>query len=239
MITALVPLLLLIQSPGDWECRAFAHGDGVFTFAIRESLPLAVYTNGLYVPHPSLRSKVWRPGEGPIRAEVHTVGRIGGLDALDVFYREEKQDKIKAKALLVGRDGLFRPLLWLFHDGSLSLTPSRITTVQGHSILMSRTRESGSGHLWIEDYFLFDEPVGLVNLRVLDRIGEELDRLLPLRQRVRKGGGFDIETLSFAHAVWNEGDSNGGPTGGQVFLKFRIAAGRLELESASVEPAAQ
>jgi hypothetical protein len=99
------------------------------------------------------------------------------------------------------------------------------------------TRESGTGHFWLEDYFVFDEAQQtIVNLQVLERIGEDLRRLLPATQGVRKGGGFDIRTLTFSHSIWNEGDANGNPTGGRVTLKFRLAAGRLELVGASVEP---
>lgn len=238
-MTALLPLLLLLQPPSPWQCKTSVHGEGVFTFEMAGEHPLVYFTKGLYVPHPSLAGKVRRPDAGPVRAEVQPVGRFAELDVLDVFYVEQKQGKTKAKALLVGSNGHFRPLLYLFHDGSLSLTASEIITVNDVQILMSRTRESGSGHFWIEDYFIFDEPLQkVINLQVLDRIGEELRRLLSLSQGVWKGGGFDIRTLTFSHAVWNEGDSNGGPTGGKVTLKFRIAAGRLELESSSLEPPA-
>lgn len=238
-MTALLPLLLLLQPPSPWQCKTSVHGEGVFVFEMAESRPLDHFTGGLYIPHPSLARMVQRPDEGPVRTEVRSVGRFAEFDVLDVFYVEKKQGKTKAKALLVGSNGHFRPLLYLFHDGSLSLTASEIITVSDVQILMSRTRESGSGQFWIEDYFIFDEPLQkVINLQVLDRIGEELRRLLPLSQSVWKGGGFDIRTLTFSHAVWNEGDSNGGPTGGQVTLKFHIAAGRLELESSSLEPPA-
>jgi hypothetical protein len=238
-MSALLPLLLLLQPPSQWQCKTSVHGEGAFTFEIAGEHPLDYFTKGLYVPHPSLSRKVSRLDAGTVRAEVHPVGRFADFDVLDVFYIAENPPKTVAKALLLGRNGHFRPLLYLFHDGSLTLTPSGIVTVNEVPILMSRTRESGSGHFWIEDYFIFDEPQQkVVNLEVDQRIGEELRRLLPPNQGVWKGGGFDVRTLTFQHSIWQNEDANCCPTGGKVTLKFRIAAGRLELESSSLEPPA-
>jgi len=230
-------LLLLLQPPGQWECKAYLYGDGVFTFDIAQSQPLEHFTNGLYVPHPSLASKVKRPDDGPARAEVHPVGRFAEFDVQDVFYLD--RNRTRAKVVLVGRNGQYRPLLWLFHDGALNLSASEIVTVNEVEILMSRTREDGTGHFWLEDYFVFDPPLQkLVNLRVQERIQEELGRLLPAGHGVWKGGGFDIRTLTFSHSIWKEGNANCCPTGGSVTLNFRLSAGRLELAASSVEPAA-
>ncbi|HRJ20587.1 MAG TPA: hypothetical protein PLF84_16165 [Bryobacteraceae bacterium] len=238
-MTALLPLLLLLQPPSPWQCKTFVHGEGVFTFEMAGEHPLDYFTKGLYIPHPSIAGKVSRPDAGPVRVKVRPVGQFAEFDVLDVFYITEKPPGIVAKTLLLGRNGHFRPLLYLFHDGSLTLTPSSIVTVNDVQILMSRTRIDGSGHHWIEDYFILDEPLQkVVNLDAGERIGEELRCLLPPNQGVWKGGGFDIGTLTFSHAVWNEGDSNCCPTGDKVTLKFRIAAGRLDLESSSLEPPA-
>jgi hypothetical protein len=238
-MTTLLPLLLLLQPPSAWQCKTYHHGEVDFTFDITESHPLDHFTRGLYVPHPSLARKVSRPDAGPVRAEVHPVGRFAEFDVLDVFYVTENPPKTVAKALLLGRNGRFRPLLYLFQGGTPNLTASQIIIVDGRQVVMNLTRESGSGHYWIEDYFIFDEPLQkVINLEVLERIDQELHRLLPPNQGVWKGGGFDVRTLTFQHSIWQNEDANCCPTGGRVTLKFRIAAGRLELESSSLEPRA-
>ena len=53
-----------------------------------------------------------------------------------------------------------------------------------------------------------------------------------------KGYGLDWNSLSYSVAVWKEGDPNGGPSGGQVDIKFKVVHGKIEVTDKRYTPPA-
>jgi hypothetical protein len=51
-----------------------------------------------------------------------------------------------------------------------------------------------------------------------------------------QGGGFDIDTLAFEFPVWKPDDHYRRPTGGNIYLRFRLEEGKLVLEERRYEP---
>lgn len=102
-----------------------------------------------------------------------------------------------------------------------------IVTIQGIPVLVYRTRVSGTGHFFIEYYFIYHKKNKRPIPIDMSAIVESLSRILPKGYSVWKGGGFNIEKMTFSHAVWKKGDGNCCPTGGRVDLKLSLKNGKI------------
>jgi hypothetical protein len=117
----------------------------------------------------------------------------------------------------------------------LTVTPSYFVEVDSEKVLVTRDRVPGTGNEYNEAYWTFDEKGPIL----LDSVGQfsngavhaTAEKLLPSGMRVRKGGGFDIQTLSYEMGVWQEGDANCCPTGGSVHIRFALKDHRLVVVS--------
>lgn len=97
-------------------------------------------------------------------------------------------------------------------------------------ILHYSSRISGTGNFTDEWYFVLDRGVPR-NVEYQTVLLAELKRILPEKFGVWKGGGFNLESLTFSHGVWRDSDGNCCPTGGSVEVVFGFEDGRFLVKS--------
>ena len=117
----------------------------------------------------------------------------------------------------------------------LMVRPSYFVEVDSEKVLVTRDRVPGTGNYYNEAYWTFDEKGPIL----LDFQGQfsnsaayaTAEKLLPSGMRLRKGGGFSIQALSYDMGVWQEDDANCCPTGGSVHIRFALKDHRLVVVS--------
>jgi hypothetical protein len=176
-----------------------------------------------------------------IRTEIKPVGNLAGQQVMDIFYyppNDAEKTKAFGKMVVIGSQNRFRPVVWIFDDTEVHFSSSQIITVQGVSVLSTRTRIDGTGNFHYEDYFVFDRQMKMpVNLQPDSAIEAATKRLLPAGHGVWKGGGFDLAAMTYKQAVWKNEDSNCCPSGGDIELHLQIKANRIVVTKASYRPA--
>jgi hypothetical protein len=137
--------------------------------------------------------------------------------------------KIGWKSILVRvSPGQFREIYHLQPTGAM-IEPAFILKAGTNEILGTRDRIPGTGNYYYEDYFWFSSA-GAVRLN-LEAIGEATKSVLPSGSGIWKGGGLDMRSLLYRTCVWNKGDANCCPSGGEVVVRFRLEAGRVIVTS--------
>lgn len=181
--------------------------------------PLENYGKNLGIIHP------WQFKEQPSAKSIRlqpVVTKIGRWADYEVYDITDKLNNTK-QIMLKDTSGCFRVLYSQIPGCTASVDDlPRIVKTDSTDILAYRTRVPGTGCFYIEHYFLQDPqshlPVPLDDRAITDTLRE----ILPKGYGVWKGGGFNIETLEFKHAVWKRGDGNCGPTGGSAKIRFKI-----------------
>lgn len=64
---------------------------------------------------------------------------------------------------------------------------------------------------------------------------ERLEEILPDGKAVWKGGGFDIEPLTYTQSVWQTGNGNCCPSGGRIDMQLAIEDYQLVIKETSYE----
>jgi hypothetical protein len=201
---------------------------------LKAKMPLDNYEANLALIHP------WDYGERASarviahRPEVTAIGEWHEYTVYDVTDKAQKIKQIILKDPSGNHRVLYSQLPWC--TASVNDIPC-IITVEDTRILAYRTRVPGTGHFYMEHYFVQDPRTGLPVDLDMSSIETTLKEILPQGHGVWKGGGLDIESLTFKHFVWKEGDGNSRPTGGRVEIKFKIEGAKLVPVDSRYEPA--
>jgi hypothetical protein len=220
-----------------WQCRSYS-GKGNETLIIEQAHPLQWFAEHL----PEFDSQVaWRaknePGWNVISAEIVPVGEFAGRQVDDVLFRIASQPDPVAKLVVIGSQGQFRPVVWTLADFGVFFVPSMVVKLSDATVLVNRDRVSGTGYFFLEDYFVFDGASGLpVRLEFDTVIHSELEKMLPSGVGVRKGGGFNIQSLQFKQSVWKDGDANCCPAAGTVEIQLAIRGNAAEVINSAYHP---
>lgn len=208
--------------------------DSLVANLLEAKTPLDNYEANLALIHPWDHGERAEAKEIVHRPEVTAIGKWHEYTVYDVT---DKAQKIK-QVILGDPSGSHRVLYSQIHwcTASVDDIPC-IITVEDTTILAYRTRVPGTGHFYIEHYFVQDPRTGLPVDLDMSSIDTTLKEILPEGHGVRKGGGLDIESLTFKHFVWKEGDGNSRPTGGRVEINFKIEGAKLVPVDSRYEPA--
>lgn len=199
--------------------------------------PMDNYRENMALIHP------WDFGEGRDQNEL-TITKLGtpqvtyiGKWAEYLVYDLTDHVNICKQIMLKDKSGnhkiIYSQLPW--STASVDDLPY-IIMIQGTPVLVYRTRVPGTGHFFIEYHFFYDEQRKKPILIDMSEIGNSLSRLLPKGHSIWKGGGFNIENMTFSHAVWKKGDGNCCPTGGGVYLKLILKNGKFFVVEEKYDP---
>ena len=220
---------------GQWLCWMYS-GKGAWGRKIEKPESLEYYLKGL----PAFDQEIqWRvknePNWDQITSATMHIGAFGGGDVVDVLFALRGNPTPFGKMVLLGKAGLFRPVIWILDDVGAELSRSTIIQVSGQQVLVNRCRISGTGNFYYEDYLVFDQKNQIpVNLRA-DAVTKEAEaRLLPQGATVRKGGGFDISSLTYQAGV-----SRDSGDGGRITMQFKLTDNQLLVTSAKYDPSYQ
>jgi hypothetical protein len=193
------------------------------------------YGHGLLGPYPAQITD---------NVESERRGEVNGFAIYDVIHEIDDGDQNVPgetfpfppsilKMVLVERDP--GELCEIYHEQDfrqdLIVTPSYFVEVDSENVLVTRDRVPGTGNGYDEAYWTFDKdgPIlldfqGPFSKGAAYAIAE---KLLPSGMQLDKGGGFDIQTLTYDTGVWQKGDGGCCPTGGSVHIKFAIKDHKL------------
>ncbi|MEO8001409.1 MAG: hypothetical protein ABI644_05995 [Arenimonas sp.] len=231
------------EENGRWLCWEYS-GKGQQAREITELRPLEYFTKQLA----DFDSEIgWRMANdklqdwSKIHSQVNNVGMFAGQQVIDIFYYlpdDDKKAKAFGKMVVIGNKNQFRPIVWVLDDTDVDFSASAIKLVQGVSVLATRSRIDGSGNFYYEDYFTYDKKKEIpVNFRPDDSIQQAKRKLLPPGHGVWKGGGFDLEKMTYRQSVWKDGDSNCCPSGGEIELRLRFEENLIVVAKANYYPA--
>lgn len=158
----------------------------------------------------------------PLAEEFLTVKELGAWYEYDVF--DVSNDDARHRSIILrDKTGNHRILYAQSgFSGVLGAPMPYFKNIQEHRVLIYRAQIRGTGNFYIEYYFLFDPESRLPTPLDFQPIETTLAEILPKDHAVWKGGGFDIETLTYKSSVWKKGDGNCCPTGGSVSMKLTI-----------------
>ncbi len=222
---------------GRWLCWMYS-GKDHSARVIERAESLEHYLNRL----PSFDSQVqWFVDHHPqgrhLSGKIETIGTFSGRDVVDILFTVGDRPNPFGKMVLIGKSNSFKPVVWILDEMGVDLSRSSITNVGTREVLFSRCRISGTGNFYLEDYLVFDEKDQIpVNLRPDAVIREALLKVLPKGSGVRKGGGFDIPSLTFVSPVWKDGDGNCCGNGGRIEIKLELNDDRLTVIHTDFDP---
>lgn len=150
-------------------------------------------------------------------SSVGTLNALGTIGGKRVFTADYPSGLIAVIA--EQQQDLFLPVLYVHRRVNTELL--KIINVEGREFLAYVGDSPGTGNFKDEYYFAVVEGK-LRRIEYEEQLQAELDRVLPEKYGVWKGGGFDISTLTFRNSVWKEGDSNAEPSGGEITVNFRF-----------------
>jgi hypothetical protein len=157
------------------------------------------------------------------------IGEISGrkIEQHEHRINQSSQNPMTVKMLLLERKP--EELCEIYHQEWLTrevdVMPAHLVTVGEDVILATKDRFRKGGRP-LESYWTFDAQ-GPINLEVGDKIDGVQTRLLPKNALVRKGGEFDVSTLTYSTNVWKEKDPTCCPTGGHIEIKFALKQHQL------------
>lgn len=181
------------------------------------------------------------------KVDLHRRGEISGFAIYDVIHRigrekpsvADEQSSRALKMVLVERKaGEFCEIYHEQGDAvTLTVDSSDIVDVGSEKLLATHDRLSGTGNFYNEAYWAFDKdgPIAL-DLSVID---ETVGNLTPSGMDVRKGGGFEIRSLTYKASVYKEKDPNCCPSGGTIYITFALKNQKLVVVEKRFEPAKQ
>ncbi len=186
-------------------------------------------------------------GDGPFPQQVRTLTHPYAVESLTVaalgtwydyeVFDVENSDARHRSIVLRDQKGNHRILYTQSMYSTISqATPPRFVDIDGRQLLVYKAHPGGTGNFYIEYYFLFDEDTRLPVPLNLDVINQRLATLLPEGRAVWKGGGFDIESLTYSSPVWQEGDGNCCPSAGRVTMQLNIEENELVVTDAQYDP---
>jgi hypothetical protein len=149
--------------------------------------------------------------------------------------QEEPFELISAKAIAIEicSNVILVVYVATSEPGETYFETSEIVQSGGYAILMTRSQMSGTGHFFDEAYWIWSEKSDAPIELKLNSVGSgALSNFLPSNHRVRKGGHFDIRSLSFQSYTWREGDGNCCPTGGKYSVTYGIENDSLVIRRA-------
>lgn len=208
--------------------------------------PLENYRENLVriSPEMDIRFDVSNPGRTPSQNRPYdeqflTVTKLGPWHDYVVF--DVSNDDARHRSIIMkdnlGNHRILYTQTW-FSTVAESPQP-HFVDIDGRRLLVYRAPVGGTGNFHIEYYFLFDEDTRLPVPLNLDVIDQRLATLLPEGRAVWKGGGFDIESLTYSSPVWQEGDGNCCPSAGRVTMQLNIEENELVVTDAQYDPDAK
>jgi len=161
----------------------------------------------------------------PQNLTVTQIGHWGAYDVFDITNQKERHKSI----VLKDRNGKYRILYTQFSGCTADVADlPEIFEISGESILSYRTSIPGTGHFYIEYYFIYDKEKGRIfRIDTETPINETLEEVLPVGYGVWKGEGLDFKKMTFSSPVWKRGDCNANATGGKINMKLSLENGEL------------
>jgi len=147
---------------------------------------------------------------------VYTVKYPGGLTGILV---ERQPDR-------------FLPVLYV--NPELKIDRLEIMKIGNEDLLIYSTTISGTGHFTLDWFFTLSHGIP-VSVHYQTVLAEELKRILPKDHGIRKGGGFNPDTLVYSSGVWTDKQGNCCPAGGTVEVALGFAQGRFFVKSSHYE----
>ena len=144
----------------------------------------------------------------------------------DLFLKLRASGEIKL--IVVAFEDAYCPVyLHVFWKGSHPGPNDSFVVRMGElEIVASEMRMSGTGAFVDAAYFLIDSTA-FRKLRTKPGFKQAFSEVLPEGHHIRKGGGFDIRTLTYRKHVWREEDANCCPSGGSVEIDFQLKDDQL------------
>jgi hypothetical protein len=162
------------------------------------------------------------------------IGDVAGYTIRQIIH-DINHGEIVMKMILVESKG--GEVCEIFHEqypaDAAAVKPAYLVTSGSERILATTDPLRGNDGEAVEDYWTFDEE-GPIELDVIDQIMEIEHKLLPSDLRIRKGGGFDVRTLTYSMVAWKGEDANCCPTGGRIEINFALRDHRLVAVSQSI-----
>lgn len=169
----------------------------------------------------------------------YRLGRIGFQDLVEIRYlfarERNSQVQLHLRLTLLGtrEDGycsfvaVEQPLsgLSLPHEARPT---SRRLMIGSESFVESIVPISGTGNFRHEHYFRIVDGRP-VELNLAEQARFLALGLAPQGTEIWKGSSFDLNTLQWRSGLWNRGDPNCCPSGGALFIQFRLNTDRLEV----------
>lgn len=116
---------------------------------------------------------------------------------------------------------------------AMSYARSELIQAQEHTILITRSRQTGTGSHYDEASWVWSERFNHpIKLKLKQAHSTVLGELLPPNHGIWKGGRFDIKTLSYQTHTWRDGDANCCPTGGKLSATYAIENDSLVIKEA-------
>lgn len=189
-------------------------------------------------------------GDGPFPKQIRTLTHPYAVESLKVtalgtwydyeVFDVENYDARHRSIVLRDLKGDHRILYTQSMFATVSrVSPPHLVDIEGRRLLVYKAPLGGTGNFHIEYYFLFDEDTRLPVPLNLDVIDQRLATLLPEGRAVWKGGGFDIESLTYSSWVWQEGDGNCCPSAGRVTMQLKLEENELVVTEAQYDPDAK
>jgi uncharacterized protein len=200
--------------------------DGYGTFARIvnfEALPLDGYEHS--IPPVNYRGSMDFGGPLPkdVAGTTELLGSLGGKRVYSVAYL------MNLFVIVVEREpDRYLPVLYVSPERKIDSL--WVTQIEGRDVLFYSSTLSGTGNFVDEWYFVLDHGIPK-SVEYRTALGEELKKILPEHYGIWKGGGFDLNTLTFSNSVWKDGDPNGGPSGGSVTVHFGFENGHFVVKS--------
>jgi len=169
---------------------------------------------------------IWKTHMEPYSHPVN-VGRWGQYTVWDYTSSEQKMKHI----VLEDAKGQYRTLLYQNKWCTADVTDSpEIFEVCGQSVLGYRTRIPGTGHFFIEHYWVLDEHSGYPVL-VDDT---NIRCAVPDGYEVRKGGGLDFKAMSYSTSIWGDPKSPNAPVDEYVTMRLTLKGAKLHVLSIEI-----
>jgi uncharacterized protein len=188
--------------------------------------PLTVFERSIpKMDYASLDNSGATPGQA--RGSSKLVGTLNGKRVYSVRY------PVGFLALLVEREAA-RYLPVLIVSTRIPFDRLGILRMEGAEVLAYSVTIPGTGHLTTEWYFILDRAVSR-RVDYMPVLTAELKRILPEHLGLRKGGGFDPDTLVFSHQVWRDDNASCCPAGGSVQVVLGFKNGEFFVKSSRFE----
>lgn len=105
---------------------------------------------------------------------------------------------------------------------------SRLVTIGSQSFVESIVRIPGTGAFRHEHYFRIVDG-SPVELNLAEQASTLAARFVPQGTGIWKGSSFDLMTLQWRSGLWRPLDANCCPSGGTLFIQFRLNEDHLEV----------